>query len=278
MNRPRGYILPMTLALLAIASLMLARVCRDGMRQAVRVHSEADELQRKWGMLSCQATYLGRTASVLEAAEKRSGRPAPILQATVNLGGQQFGLRFADESAKVNLNALASQSGMASIEQFVRSEARQNRADVQIHLRPTRLKQLSNGYSPIPVFASFGQVYDESGASSPLAIESATANLTCWGSGKLNVKRASVGALMQMLHGDRQLIRRILELQATPENASAENVLGDGADATKSLVKLLGDASDAQSLWITSGSRARFAVRQLRENGQDDVTVFSWQP
>ena len=286
MARPRGYILPMTLALVAIAALVLARVCRDDMRRSLCAARDADELQRRWAMLSCQATYLRQAEAVLESSELAAGRATPALQTEVNLGGQRFELRFADESAKLNVNAIYRRSDLTSVERLARDGARRSGTSLAVHLRPmNRGAEFAADEDPMPAFDSFGQIFDESGIPSAAAIELATRNVTCWGDGKLNWRRASAAALAEALHGDRQSAARILALQKRGSAANAQDLrqsIGTAPDAAKKADDLFTDSSTVQSLWVTCGDpqspAARFAVRRTQDNGHATVTSFTWQP
>ena len=286
MARPRGYILPMTLALVAIAALVLARVCREHMRRSLRAARDTDELQRRWGMLSCQATYLRQAEAILESSELAAGRATAAVQTGVNLGGQQFELRFADDSAKLNLNAVYRRSDIASVERLARDGARRSGTSLAVHLRPmNRGAKSAADEDPPPAFGSFGQIFDESGIPSAAAIELATRDVTCWGDGKLNWRRASAAALAEALHGDRQSAARILALQKRGAAANAQELrqaLGTAPDAAKNADDLFIDSSTAQSLWVTCGDpqspAARFAVRRTQDHGRASVTSFTWQP
>ena len=286
MRRSRGYILPMALSLIAMAAIVLAQVCRQTMRQSLAASQDARELQVRWGMRSCQATFLPQAEAILAAGEKAAHQPLPSVQTQVQLGGCRFELLVADETAKANLNTLYRRHDLTAVEEAARSAARSSNSSVQVRLRPMN-RDLSPalGEKLPPAFGSFGQVFDEAAVASPLAIRSAAGDLTCWGGGKLNWRRASAAALEQVLHGNRQAADRIVSLRqaaasGTPLTLAAALQLAPELKKTANL--WFTEKSDAQSLWITCGDpshpAAWLAVRETHSNGRSQVTNFSWQP
>ena len=286
MTRRKGYILPMSLALVAMAAAVLARVCRQEMRQSLDVARRADELQQHWGMLSCQVCYLREVEAVLQSAESATGRAAPAVRAVVQLGGRQFVMLFADESAKLNLNMIYRHSDAAATEHLVRAESLAAKPPLTVRLRPLkRGARLPDDEHAPPAFGGFGQIFDQANGAPAMAIQSASRNITCWGSGKINWRRASFATLTEALNGDRQAAGQIVALQK-PGKAGAPRPLTQALQSTaggaKRAEELFTDSSDSQSLWITCGddnsSIARLIVREARDDGHAKIATFTWQP
>ena len=89
-SRSRGYVLVMTLALLVLCATMLVTVSRASMRHALAARSAQEDLQRRWGALSCRKAVLQNAEALLSAAEARHKKPIPVLATAVRLGDVEF--------------------------------------------------------------------------------------------------------------------------------------------------------------------------------------------
>lgn len=272
MRRRRGHILPMTLAILALASVALARACRVGVEDALAAAREAQDLQRRWGVLSCRDTFLPAAGAILSRREQQARLPTASLQTSILLGSMQFGLRFGDELAKASLNAIHGRGGAAATEAAARAAARAAGTTLTVRLRPLRTSS-----SPRP-FRAFGQVFDESAAMSAAPLLAATADLTCFGNGKLNWRRAAPAALAAIIPDDRDLARQLQALQAAAPQTNPEQALRLTGKKANIVQDRLTSSSACQSLWIWSGTDVSLAVRELREDGKTDIRCFSWGP
>lgn len=280
MKRRRGYILPMTLALLGLAGLVLDRICRQQMRESVAANDAAGQLQRKWAFTSCQATLLPQAGALLDRETKAARRPVRWMRSDLVLNGVRFSFVVADESAKANLNMLHSRYGSMECERAARASAHAGRTDLLVRLRPMagNHKASADGDAP-PVFGSFGQVFDEGREPSPASVLAGTRDVTCWGNGKLNWRRAPLSALQPVLHDDRVLAGAIVALQAGGPEANLKQLNGSlkpPAETLKLMERVLTDSSDCYSLWLTGGGETRLAVRELTEEGRSRVTRFDW--
>ena len=127
-RRRRGFVLVMTLVLIAVAGMLLVGVARDSMMLALEALSAQRDLQQRWGAISCQETILRRAGQLFEAearqlekdGEFRMPQPASIA-GSIMLGGIRFDIRLADEDAKLNLNTLHAFKGKQQAEQTVRA-------------------------------------------------------------------------------------------------------------------------------------------------------------
>ena len=196
------------------------------------------------------------------------------LRRSVSLGGQNFELIFSDEQAKVNVNTIHDQKGKRGSERILQELVRTGGARLQVRLRSTesRLHRLDPKRQPLPPFGSFGQVFAD--ASPALLLEGSdiddmpVANLTCWGDGRLNLRRASREALEAVCSPllDRHSISQLLAIRTETPGISLSKALDrlelPAKDRDK-LERLLTDRSASQSLWIAvrSGDRARHYLR-----------------
>src|SRR5215203_6677879 len=106
MKKRRGYILLTTLALLVLSSTLLVTLARSSIQRSLEARQSTEDLQRRWGQISCQRALLPHAENILINQEKLHRRPFPIYRASVQLGMQQFDLVLADEQSKANVNAV----------------------------------------------------------------------------------------------------------------------------------------------------------------------------
>ena len=298
-RHPRGYVLLLTLLLLAIAAAALAGVCRAGLQSVVRATRAQDDLQRRWGVVSCRAALFRKSPAVLAAP----GRRGPLAEATVSflLGGQPATLVFGDEQAKANVNLMYALVGRAGADRAVRALAESSAAALRVELRPMALDSNEQtderaddtiDVSFEPAFESWGQVFAGASPRELMrgrgTLPSVASNLTCWGDGTVNVRRASREA---MLHAcDRVLgpaaVTKLLaardkspefDLWETLDTLDLPEARRDAADL------LLCDESTCYSLWIVtrSGSREWYdlTVGDMPAGGagaNGKLRTFSW--
>src|SRR5205814_10271464 len=125
MQRRRGYILLTTLALLVLSSTLLVTLARATIQRSAEARQSQQDLQRRWGDISCQRALLPNAESILVNQEKLHQRGFPTYRATIQLGAQFFDLLLSDEQSKTNVNAL-----LRSEERRVGKECRSRRASV----------------------------------------------------------------------------------------------------------------------------------------------------
>jgi hypothetical protein len=273
----RGHILPLTLAILAIAGGVMARVCRDGMMRSLAVAREEQELQRDWAVRSCQSTVLPRAGGLLVRAEQAAGRPVLRLERDVFLCGRVYHLTIADEQAKANINLLYARDRNQA-ERAARTAARAG-SGLIVRLRPLTSRVARTGPTDTPplAFDSMGQVFVETGDAP--AVRTAARGLTCWGGGKLNWRRASRDSLGQVLAGHPDLARQVLRQQAAGKDgsfAAALDALQVSAAKRSEFDKLFTEGTNAQSLWIVSQGAASLSVRENLDEGRTRVISHSW--
>src|SRR5687768_18320417 len=89
-EHPRGYVLILTLGLLALAATLLVGVARASLRHAVAAREAVDGLQRRIGVRSCQSVVLPHAGDILIRQEQRRNASVAVLRTTVTLGDQRF--------------------------------------------------------------------------------------------------------------------------------------------------------------------------------------------
>ena len=204
----RGYVLPLTLLLLAVAAAALAGVCRASFEKAVQAAGAREDLQRRWAVTSCRAALLPKAARVLESARAAS-EPSPEVRLHLTLGGSPVELVFGDEQAKANVDVLYRSGGRAGAERAVRELTAAGGAEVRVRLAPAAplpsagedaVERPEDSEEVPRHFESWSQVLGDTPPAALIAPRGATgssavAELTCWGDGTLNYRTASAAAL-----------------------------------------------------------------------------------
>jgi len=286
----------MTLVLVMIAAALLAGLARRSAAEAVEAREAVEQLQRRWVTISARSTLLPRVEPALRAAEGRAAiggappkdaEPVSMVRVTCTLAGRDYDLLLTDEQAKLNVNALVRQEGRADAEAALGRWLRETRPtgarSVELRLRP-RVDESTGG------IGAFGQVFVD--ASPATLIGKAigrgpAARLTCWGNGKLNVRRADAEAIRLLCN--RPLGRRFVEgLIAARERSPFESLNGliARADVTDNRLPakaraLLTDQSQSHGLWIVSrgrtGDRHAWLVGlSAPEQGIVRTLAFEW--
>ena len=213
-ERSRGYVLVMVLGLLVLSTTLLVGVSRLAVRAAVGARQSEDDLQRRWGVASCRKAVLPHAEAILSGLEQERRRPAANYAFAVRLGGMTFDMIVADEQAKANVNAILSEADFELAETRIRQVLSGSGMANRIKLRATIggvLQPIRGNATTAPAatqpirnagalgVGGWGQVFDvvtpaqllrpTPGGRAPLDV------LTCWGTGAINVRRASDTAL-----------------------------------------------------------------------------------
>ena len=189
-----GFVLLLVLALIVVAGLVSAGVARRSLLIALEAVKGTDDLQARWARISLQQSVLLQANGILAAEMSR--RPAEerarshFADVEIRLAGRDYFLRIADEEAKANLNTIFHTQGESTVTRTVRELAGESAA-LPVTLRPFAV---GDAAERLPVFDSWGQVFQLAAGSDstdiPAKLMQATTNMTCWGSGRLNVVRA----------------------------------------------------------------------------------------
>lgn len=306
-RHPRGYVLLLTLLLLAIAAAALAGLCRAGLQKAVQASRAQEDLQRRWGTLSCRAAMLPKARNVVEAVPSSGAASSAEAVVRFDLGGQSMTLGFADEQAKANVNLLYATGGHDGATRAAYQIVRSSGAAARVRLKPLALEPSSDAVEPGPRdeadgryvdlevgprFQSWGQVFSEASPDQLLrrrgTLPSVTSNLTCWGDGMLNARRASREAVLAVC--DRVLSpAQVTKLLAARDKDPADFDLWETLDAMElkegdaaDVQRVLTDASTCYSLWVVARAGGRewyhFTAADFAEAGGvvGEPVTFEW--
>jgi hypothetical protein len=198
-RRRGGYVLLVTLGLLVLSTTLLVAVGRAAAHHALAARLEQSELQQRWGVISCRSAILGSAEQILVSQEQQQKRAVPQYRATLQLGGDQFTLIVSDEQAKANLNLMIDQFGAQGTEDRLAQSLTGTGLLNHLRLRPSVYADDPATTRPVAfpqLISGPGQVFD---SVAPELLLSPLQNLTCWGSGALNVMRADQTSMRSVL-------------------------------------------------------------------------------
>jgi hypothetical protein len=282
-SRRAGYVLVLTLGLLALATISLAGFARYSLSCASSAKDAADELQRRWGLYSVRRELFERAAQIIDSQvvpgqENAPPWPKPSHRSTsFQLGKHEFSITLADEDAKVNVNAIYARQTERTIPTIRRLSQAARANDLVVRLAPQR----GTGKP----FGSWGQVFDLTRALSPNGgvadrLTRLSDNLTCWGSGRLNLRRASDEAVREIasLALPANKVGELLELRQHWSGQSVEELLRQ-LDLRRPQLQASGRLVDCESrhysMWVTLNNGQRSSSYFYVTDGNGPV-LFTW--
>ncbi len=263
----KGFVLMMTLFVLAIVGLLLISLANHSMVTATDALNLRRETERKWAKASCQRFVLDHIDDFL-TTQGRDGNLVPIRQnrLTIYLNETAFEILIEDESAKLGINSLFEYSSRVKTAQIIRRLLPSN-SGLIVKLRPNN-DETSDAINNR--FESWGQVFslpaDETGfLQSRLAL--ATEKLTCW-SDRINVRTAPNSILTEAIKsiaGGSVASQIVSARNKTPQASASEliNATGANQDKHKELTRLLSDRSWCQSVTIQTRRSGYTSTTQL---------------
>lgn len=259
----------MVLFLLSVAAISLAGVARRSLESADEAATAQADLQRRWGVLCALRLYVPAADALLEGEAKKlssqgQGWPLPAsISSEFVLHGLQFTVLLADEDAKVNLNAVFRQGpdGASQVAAVVGQLAGTDGAALQVQpIAEDGTKQNSTA------FHTWGQVFDltqdVSSGDAACRLRDQTREITCWGSGRLNIRRASDQAI-RLVCQDKlgpDVVGKLLSLRREPGIKDLDDLLSRMAlriEDRALLERRLTDRSTRHSIWILVRDRKR---------------------
>lgn len=245
-HRDHGVVLLITLVLIAIAAVVLAATARRSMSAALDVATATEDLQRRWAAVSLEAALADSVGSILDRETAKGIEPIRRIDAEIEFGTARVTVAITDEQATVNVNALLAGRSRSGLVAAVRALSRpiEDVADepLRVRLRPQTQR-----------VSSFAQVFDRP---SPQQILSVAPDVTCWGNGRLNWRRASDRALKTFAApavgsaAINQLIDLRKDDELTLEQAIAQ-LDGVPRSTRQQLPRYLTDRSACFGIWVT---------------------------
>jgi len=282
-SRTSGFVLAITLLVLAITVMLVAGFSRFSLIAAIEASQQETRARIKWGKASCQRVALEHAARLLkQTPPARSGESLARSECFVELGDRTFHLLLADESTKVNLNQLAAAS---SLEETASITGRLVGDRSMVTLRPVKGFAANGPSLEIPL-ASWDQVFRTQQAERLAAREliRQTESITLW-SGRLRPGLAADSAVFETLRpavGSVIAERFLRVLRDGPQRPVAELIqeVSPSERAAEELSELLADQSDCYSIWVSvaDGQRVEtsLAVRRYFSSTLHRTFAFGW--
>ncbi len=299
-----GYVLVMVMALLVISATLLVAVGRAAGRSAMAARAARDDLQKRWGVASCEKAVLPHVEQILSALEQERHRPVGNFSVSVKMGGETFEMMLADEQAKANVNAILEYADASRGQTRIRLGLAGSGLANKIKLRPMLgpvIELIDKEASTRPVAATlpagdpanrlltlsvggWGQVFDgvapgqlirpmPGGKRAPLDL------LTLWGNGAVNVRRATDSAMAMAAGGSVTGVQigRLIDARKAIYAKHVENLSGESpGDKLKDLMVKTAGASLANkgNLGLVEGSKCHSLWVISRRGGREGYDLF----
>lgn len=299
LHKQSGYVLLLTLLVLAMAGVALAAVSTQSLQHTTLAMQQQRDLQRRWTFRSASETLLPMAETVLTQAEADAEKPAARSVIQLTLGGQATRLIVSDEQAKANLNTLLARRGERKLQRDLMNHLRRTHPNIIVQLKPLEFKDADakDVKKPAPqdrawpALGSFGQVFAEFESSELIAQETGAVSIgladqiTLWGDGALHFQRASASAMRLttapiMTHADVDQLIRLRDQSPGLGAAHAMHLIDAAPQQSQGVVRLMTNQSHCHSLWIIidDGDRRwrQLTVSDQSKQNDDDTEPRDW--
>jgi hypothetical protein len=297
-DKNSGFVLLLVLVVLAIGGTLLAIAARHSGQDAIRAGNAQRQVQLRWGRLSCQDLLLPKASLPLQEQDKQANPgEAPNLEAwrSLTLGGLDFCLILGDENAKANPNVLGMDSP-GQDPQTAQVYLQRSLLKLQSGLGQTIPVQLRPLTEPItddlalkviyPTFDHALAINHPSELVGDLTAEGPVLRrrITCWGSGQLDLRRADMAVIREMLgpyltDGEMSL----LDLARRRPNFSLSSALAQlklPKEQVARITPLVTDTPNCYSLWVVAKDKTRswYSLSVIRGGGTESLShwFFEW--
>lgn len=300
-RRAGGYVLLVVIAVSVLVITALGTLAKQSLRRGLEAADAERSLQKRWGALTLQRELLAGAPIVFEQQEELAekltpGVPPPnAIRSALMLGGVTFDLLLADEDAKLNLNALYHHVGPLRTRQAIsqvvgvagtRSLRLIPASDPMLVPRQmTQAESESTGDEDVPIldaFRSWGEVFDlgalETQSGGDVALPNLTTDITCWGNGQLNIRRASDQAILAVAGsvvqdgGAQRLLQRYRSSKSPSLAVLLQTEISGGRNRDR-MSSLLSETSTNFSIWIDASSKGDGSQRYLTVMRRDEEGV-----
>ncbi len=278
-TRNGGFVLLMALVLVLVAGVALAGIAGLSMNSALHARSGVEELQRRWAVTSLRATLAGQMEELLKQAERGGaaiaepgevqiyeGEPTSERRFWLTLAEQDYELIITDEQAKLNVNQLLEGNSSAKLTSWLRRTVQVSGSGanvgevVQVRVRPmAEGLVMGESFKGLARLGGYGQLFANAQPGDLVGSEKASGlvrDITCWGNGAANARRASERVLEQVLGelltkkqmGDLMEARREQPFGTMSQWLKAVTDLDD--PTRQRLQGVMTDQSEVHGLWI----------------------------
>lgn len=305
---PAGYVLLTVIAVSVLVVTALGTLAKLSLRRGLEASDAERSLQQRWGALTIERTMLRRASSVFQQqedllAESAPGTPNPTtIRLLIRLRDVTFDVLLGDEDTKSNLNAIYHHGGLNRTNQTISSVAGSVAAGASRLLpatEPMGMQQGSerrslredddkdddDGEEPVipDAFRSWGEVFDlnalDVGLARDASLPNLTTQLTCWGNGQLNFRRASdeailaVASLVVQDGAARRIVQRYRRSPAATLAILLQTEVSDEADRER-LTRMMSETSTNFSIWIDASAQGGGTLRSFTAMRRDAEGVI----
>lgn len=279
----RGFVLLMALVLVLLAGVALAGIAGRSLSSALHTRTQVQELQRRWAVISLRTTLASRIEELLEHAQRGQAEPAkpddrpcydhpPIseLRLQVNLAEYVYELVLTDEQAKLNVNHWLDDVSTARLTGWLQHAIQGLPAgsvgERFIRVQPLRSSIEDNQSHPLLRLGAYGQLFPQASPQSLIGDrvgQGLVRDITCWGDGKINLRRASERVLERQCENilSQRQTQELLEARNNdpylPRESLYQSISNLDRETQKRLDALLTDHSTVYGLWIIAQDSQR---------------------
>lgn len=282
----------MVLVLISVASLSLAGLARQSLRVAAEAGDAQHRFEREWSTLTLQRALLFEAEALLEQQTLKTQGDELIwplarqIAGHVQTGEWEYRFLLADEDAKVNLNRVLREDPNSFATVVMSLLQSSNQSSLVPMVPPAQAQSEKRNLAPLQ---SWGQVF-LSRTSGPqrspaIAIREATDEMTCWGNGRVNIRRASETAVRTIcrLAVPPPTIEALLTERQSANLVGLDDLLARlelKASERFAFQRLLTDESHCFTLWlvVSDGKRewTQLIVSPSAHENSSTWQTFSW--
>lgn len=252
-----GFVLVMTLVLIVIVAITTVSLARVSLQRAIMAVDAQAELEHEWAAKSCRLVLLDGADELFEGLERQHLEderdwPSPRTFGDVfALNGVQYRVLLSDENAKVNINSLSKKLPNQA-EAIVRHLV-DNTGDLPFLGLPAALEEAEKEDLLIGSWGEVFQMEEIFQTGQVDAFLAATEHVTCWGNGRVNVRRIGDRALLEIGKelADPSAAIDLVDFRRNATEPDSRQLRQSMADARDNeLPSWFTDRSSCYSLWI----------------------------
>lgn len=291
-HRQTSFVLILVLALISIAGTAVAIVSSLYSSAVIRHAAKLEQLQTKWGRISCQNVWFPLAEKLLLIESVESGNPSIAVKQHAVLGGIEFEILLSDEQAKANVNHLLGAYGKESLMACLARLQKRSRVALPVKLTSIMVpdKKNEDDSNDNVLISSPSQVFAFKHPSCLLPSLEDDAHIlslvTLWGDGRLNILRAPADSIREIAQGLLTESDTAFICEARSRfGANVEDMLRtlslDDASAAQ-LADLFVEKSRCHSMWIvaTTNKRKHYSLyvrQEYREKAKQSVRFWGFE-
>ena len=254
-----AFALVIVLLVIVISGTVLASCARYSCQKALEASEAQQDLQMRWGAVSCKEVVLPAAESVLQESTEGDvpalvERPSRYL--SLSFGGMAYHLLLSDEQAKMNVNTTLRYRGSQGAAESL--AVLQQDMPVPLLLRGDG-KETGQRDSEPTSYSFFDDllVYDHpTQLVSPVApAQRISGKITFWTDGRINFRRVSTQVFQEAMKGlvDDSLLGGLLQIRESLPDCTLGEALSQmelKSSQRNELLRHITDQSSCYSLWV----------------------------